>query len=697
MDESPLAKSQEFDKIDMSETIPEHSLKSNGVTPKRVEKSAEEHLNGPDQILPSDVITTCDPAGCVKLQMGSYGITSTTPLSIPGLLMRAVKRHPDVVALAAKDSNNQWMKYTYSDYLREVRNVAKAFLKLGLERHHTVCILGFNSPEWFIADVAAIFAGGLACGIYTTNSAEACKYCAENSRANIIVVQDQKQLEKILSVRKELPLVKAIIQYEGEPTEPDVLSWSKLCELGEAESDEQLDNILKTIGVNQACTIVYTSGTVGNPKGVMLSHDNMAYDAMTVLERIGDVESGKEIIVSYLPLSHVAAQMVDIYLTMMCSASVYFADKEALKGSLVNVLQEVQPTRFLAVPRIYEKIHEKMLSIGARNGAVKKWLAQWAKGHGLKHTMDLMNGTPSNTWGYWLSSILVLGKIRAALGFTRCRTLVSAAAPISPDTKSYFMSLDMPIMEAFGMSESSGAHTLTDYNRFNLSTVGYALPGVETKIDNPDQNGEGEICMRGRHIFMGYLNEEAKTAEAKDEDGWLHSGDIGKIDDKELMYITGRIKEILITAGGENVPPVQIEYLVKSELPNLSNVVLIGDKKKFLTLLVTLKTEMDKDSGAPLDKLDYSVKSWLKSLGCKEYETLSEVLEAGPEPKLMKDIQDGIERANKHAVSNAQRIQKFAILPADLSIPTGELGPTLKLKRSVITKKYEDLIEKMYS
>ncbi|XP_026473981.1 very long-chain-fatty-acid--CoA ligase bubblegum-like [Ctenocephalides felis] len=696
MDESPLTKSQEFDKIDVTETIPENGLKSNGISPKPVEKSPV-YLDGPDQILPSDVITTTDPAGCVKIELGTHGMSSAPPISIPGLLARAVRRHPDGVALASKNEKNEWVKYTYSEYLREVRTVAKAFLKLGLQRHHSVCILGFNSPEWFISDVAAIFAGGLACGIYTTNSAEACKYCAENSRANIIVVQDKKQLDKILAIRKELPLLKAVIQYEGEPTDDDVLSWNKLREIGQAESDEQLDYVLKTMGVNQACTIVYTSGTVGNPKGVMLSHDNMTYDAMNVTERIGDVESGKEVVVSYLPLSHVAAQMVDIYLTMMCSASVYFADKEALKGSLVNVLQEVQPTRFLAVPRIYEKIHEKMLSIGARNGAVKKWLAEWAKGHGLKHTTDLMNGKPSNTWGYWLSSMLILGKIRAALGFTRCRTLVSAAAPISPDTKSYFMSLDMPIMEAFGMSESGGAHTLTDYNKFNLNTVGYTLPGVETKIDKPDQNGEGEICMRGRHIFMGYLHEEAKTAEAKDEDGWLHSGDIGKIDDKDLMYITGRIKEILITAGGENVPPVQIEYLVKAELPHLSNVVLIGDKRKFLTILVTLKTEMDKDSGAPLDKLDYSVKDWLKSLGCKDYNTLSEVLEAGPEPKLMQDIQQGIDRANKHAVSNAQRIQKFVILPADLSIPTGELGPTLKLKRSVITKKYADLIEKMYA
>lgn len=404
----------------------------------------------------------------------------------------------------------------------------------------------------------------------------------------------------------------------------------------------------------------------------MVSHDNFTWDSYVLSRRLENIQFGQEILISYLPLSHVAAQLVDIFLTLTVAATVYFADKDALKGTLVKTLLAARPTRFLGVPRVYEKIQEKMLSVGAQNSGIKRMIGNWAKGVTLQHYLNQIEGKNGSTWQYRLARSLIMNKVKEALGLNRCVTLVSAAAPMSPDVKKYFMSLDLPLMEAFGMSETSGAHTLTLPLEYNFDTIGKALPGTQTRIINKDDKGHGEICMKGRHIFMGYINEEDKTREALDSEGWLHSGDIGYVDDKGFVYITSRLKELIITAGGENIPPVHIEHLVKNELPGISNAFLVGDKRKFLTILITIKTEMD-SNGAPLDKLHPEALNWMKSLGV-EHTTLSQILSAGPCPKVWKSIEEGVIRSNKFSISNAQKVQKFNILPKDFSVPGGELG-----------------------
>lgn len=366
----------------------------------------------------------------------------------------------------------------------------------------------------------------------------------------------------------------------------------------------------------------------------MLNHDNLTWNAYMIGKRLDKIQYGKEVLISYLPLSHIAAQMVDIFLAIQFGATVYFADKDALKGTLVKTLQVAQPTRLLGVPRVFEKIHEKMMSVSAQTTGVKKLISTWAKGVTLQHHMDVIEGKASNSWQYRLAKSVIMSKVKEALGFSRCATFVSAAAPMSPDVKKYFMSLDMPLMEAFGMSETGGAHSLTLPREYNFDTIGKPISiGHQTRIKNKDSKGHGEILMKGRHVFMGYVNEMEKTNEALDTDGWLHSGDIGYVDEKGFVYITGRLKELIITAGGENIPPVHIEHLVLNEVPCLSNAFLVGDKKKFLTMLVTIKTEMHPDTGAPLDKLLPEALQWMKSIGV-EYTTLSEILKAGPCPKV---------------------------------------------------------------
>ncbi|RVE48542.1 hypothetical protein evm_006853 [Chilo suppressalis] len=300
-----------------------------------------------------------------------------------------------------------------------------------------------------------------------------------------------------------------------------------------------------------------------------------------------------------------------------------------------------------------------------------------------------------SSFGYKLAKSFVISKALDALGLDQCKLFVSSAAPISPEIKKFFLSLDMPIVEAFGMSEMAGAHALSIYPKMKLDSVGELLEGTETRFDGSvSPNGPGEICMRGRHLMMGYLNDKEKTKDTIDEEGWIHSGDIGRVDEHDLLYVTGRIKELLITAGGENVAPVPIEQVVQAELRHISYAVLIGDKRKFLSMLITIKTKVDNETGAALDALETEAQKWVASLGSKAT-TLSEISKT-KDPAVHKAIEEGIVRANKKAISNAQKVQKFAILPADLSMTTGELGPTLKIKRSVVYEKYKDVIEEFY-
>ncbi|KAF2885767.1 hypothetical protein ILUMI_20402 [Ignelater luminosus] len=652
---------------------------------------------GPEMILPATTLSTSKPNEPVLLRIPKQGkaIETVKPISVPGLLHRTASRYPNHPALYWKDATTKkWKSINYSEYEKQVRTCAKAFLQLGLERYHSVCILGFNSPEWFMSSLGAIYAGGISAGIYTTNSSEACLHCAELGKANIAVVQDSIQLQKIQQIKNKLPHLKAIIQYEGEPSDPSVLSWKQLMELGKAQDDDKLDNVLKQIAINECCMLIFTSGTVGNPKGVMISHDNVTWTAVAVAERLC-AEKGKDRIISYLPLSHVAAQIVDIFIATTIAASVYFANKDALKGSLVNTMLEVHPTYFLGVPRVWEKIHEKMIYIGQKSGSLKKAIANWAKYHAFQHNMSKINGTNSHTWNYASAKWLVLKRIKQALGLDQCKYCISAAAPLSANIKEYFMSIDIPVMEVFGMSESSGPHTLSTYDTFNLDSVGPTLSGTKTKIFEGDKQSDGEICVYGRHVFMGYIEDPEKTAEAVDKEGWLHSGDVGHIDNHGFVYITGRIKELLITAGGENIPPVLIEQSVKQELPYVSNALLIGDKRKYLAILLALKTEVNSDA-VPLDNLTSDVQKWLQSLGCPA-DTVTQVLNGGVDKRLLKAIQDKIDIVNEKATSNAQRIRKFAILPADFSITTGELGPTMKVRRNIVITKYADIIEKLYT
>ncbi|KAM9858747.1 long-chain-fatty-acid--CoA ligase ACSBG2-like [Aulostomus maculatus] len=644
-------------------------------------------------LAPADQLWSTSRDKAVRLRMEGSGPASETPITIHQMFLETVESFEDHPALASK-KEDQWVTLTWRQYYEQCRAAAKSFLKLGLERYHGVGVLGFNSPEWFIADIGCILAGGLATGIYTTNSPEACQYVAANSKANVLVVENHKQLEKILQVKDQLPLLKAIVQYKGElhRRAPFLYTWTEFMKLGQDVPDEQLDAMIDSLRANECCTLIYTSGTTGNPKGVMLSHDNLTWTVQTAGSLV-HLNYAEEVVISYLPLSHVAAQLNDMWLCMKFAGTTYFAEPDALKGSLGATLKEVHPTSFLGVPRVWEKMQEKMRAVGAKASPFKKRVADWAKSIGLQHNYSAMNGENQVPWGFTLANNLVFKTVRAALGLDRCKICFTGAAPITKETLDYFMSLNIILLELYGMSESSGPHTVSTNSDYHIASCGKVMPGCKVKLENSDKDGNGEICFWGRNVFMGYLNMQEKTEEALDHDGWLHSGDLGRFDQHDFLYITGRIKELIITAGGENIPPVPIEDAVKAETPIISNAMLIGDKLKFLSMLLTLKCVVD-DNGEPTDELTPEALAFCQSCGVTATK-VSEIV-ANKEPAIYKAIQEGIERVNARATSNAQKIQKWVILEQDFSIGGGELGPTMKLRRPVVVKMYQETINELY-
>lgn len=637
------------------------------------------------------VVTKRDQA--VKLRMSQKGPGSEKPLTVPSMFYQTVQRVPNHPAIAVK-RGGVWIQWTYQQYFSDTQKAAKALIKLGLEPLHGVGILGFNSPEWFIANNGAIFAGGFTVGIYSTNNADACKYVALNSQCNVIVVENNQQLKKILQVWDDLPDLKAVVQYTGEVAEKrdNVYSWKEFMELSSQVSDDALQHRLSLLAPNKACCLIYTSGTTGNPKGVMLSHDNLCWTAGKAVENAGLLYAS-EVQLSFLPLSHIAGSLTDIYGAMACAATVYFAQPDALRGSLLGTLKEVRPTVFVGVPRVWEKMVEGIKHKSREFGFFKKKIGAWAKSVGYRTTIAEMNHEPVP--GAFKIANIMLKKAKGELGFDRCRIFMSGAAPIMKETIEFFYGLHIPLMEVYGMSECSGPHTVCSLDRFRTSSVGTEIPGVQTKLADKDEEGNGEVRMYGRHVFMGYLDEEEKTKETFDEELYLMSGDIGKKDKDGFLFITGRKKELIITAGGENIAPVPIEDTVKECLPCVSNCILIGDKRKFLSMLITLKVDVNMDTLEPTDNLTAVTVDWVKAQGSGATK-VSDILDH-KDAIVLKVIQKGIDKANERAISRAQKIQKWSILPRDFSIPGGELGPTMKLRRPIVHKMYAKTIDAFYA
>jgi len=656
------------------------------------DKEHTEYVNGPDQVIPCNNLISWNPSGAVKLRIDRSGLAGEVPISVPSLMKKIATESPELPALKTRDPHSGQEKvWSWSAYHQDVRTVAKAFIDLGLKRFDSVCILGFNSPEWVISNLGAIFAGGLAAGIYPTNGTEACQYILEHSKCSILVVEDQKQLDKIWNIRNDLPHLKKIVQYSGVPNNAGVISWKDLLIRGKTLGDDELEGRLRRIAVNQCCTLVYTSGTTGNPKGVMLSHDNLTWNAKNACT-INKFEHKNFRILSYLPLSHIAGNMVDIHAPMYLTGTTYFADKNVLRSTLLDNTTWCRPTVFFGVPRVWEKIQEKMLEKAKDVKGLKKTISKQAKATGLKyHTEGEKEGL------FKVFQKIYYSKVKALLGFDQCTHFVTGAAPIEKKTMNYFLSLDIQLLELYGMSECTGLHTMQLYEKNKPKSTGLTPPGIKSKLvqsSDAEVTNSEELWMWGRHVMMGYMNREDATRKDMTEDGWLKTGDLVSIDQDGFHFIVGREKDLIITAGGENIAPQPIHDLVKERLPIISQVLLLGDKQKFVSTFLTLSVEVNPDTLEPSNKLSSAARDWCRSVGSNA-NSVEDIL-TGPDRRVMGGIQAGIDGANKQAVSNAQKIQKWMILPRDFSLPGGEMGPTMKVKRVAVTKKYQGAVDKIY-
>jgi long-subunit acyl-CoA synthetase (AMP-forming) len=561
----------------------------------------------------------------------------------------------------------QWKETTWKDYYQQVRTTARAFMALGLEKGKAVSILGNNCPQWFISDLAGVFAGAVPGGIYVTNTPDQCQYIASHSEANIAVVENAEQLAKFKKIKDQLPDLKAIVLMNGSDPDPMVHAWNEMPKLAEKVSEKELEERIKVQKPDDCCTLIYTSGTTGNPKGVMISHDNITWTTQQVINLVKGNQEDQ--IISYLPLSHIAEQVVSLHSPYLMGCTVWFAES---LDKLGENLTEVHPTLFVGVPRVWEKIQAKMMAAGAQNPPLKKKIAAWARKQGLAGGYAEQEGKPKPFF-YGLANKLVFSKVREKLGFDRCRVFISTAAPISMDTLEFFLSLGLPLTEVYGMSECTGPATVSLPEPFKYRTgwAGPQVPGTTNKIAE-----DGEVLMKGRHVFKGYFKNDTATAESLDKDGWLHSGDVGKIDDKGLLKITDRKKELIITAGGENIPPAVLEAKLKT-ISAVANVVVIGDRRKYMSAIFTLDPE--------------KINQEIQNAGSPA----KNMAEAAKCPKFNAYIQKKLDEVNA-TFARVETIKKFIILPTEFSVEGDELTPTMKLKRRIINTKYATEIENMY-
>ena len=561
----------------------------------------------------------------------------------------------------------EWILCSFEEYYRETLLAAKSLYSFGVTKGKSVSILSFNRPEWVICDVACMMVGGIPAGIYQTCSSQEVQYIVEHSESSVVFIENEEQWAKIESLLERLPLLKHVIAFSEINIEhPLLMSWTDFLKFGSEITDETIHACIDDITPDQPATFIYTSGTTGPPKAVMLSHNNLIFTA----DRAISITSLQEddCTLSYLPLSHIAEQVFSIHGPISAAAAVYFAQSmESLPENLV----EIRPTVFFGVPRVWEKMYAKIQEKLQMAPFLRKKTANWALGIGLQCAQIRNQGKePSGFLAiqYGLAKSLVFDKVKGLIGLSRARVCISGAAPISADILSFFSGLDIIIHEVYGQSEDCGPTTFNQPGNTKFGSVGTAFPNVEVKIADDD-----EILVRGENVFLGYYKDEEAT-QATVIDGWLHSGDLGRFDDDGFLRIIGRKKEIIITSGGKNIAPQNIEAALR-DIPLLSQAIVIGDNRPYLVALITLESSavdlFCSQKGLPLSLVH-------------ENSTIIE------------NIHKSIEEVNT-SFARVEQVRKFAILPRDFLIEEQELTPTLKLKRSNIARNWAPKIDELYS
>jgi long-chain acyl-CoA synthetase len=576
--------------------------------------------------------------------------------------MNQGKTRPNDPAYFTKQ-NGVWRGASWSDYAADVRRATKAMIALGFQKGQSVALLGFNRPEWVTFNVASMAAGGAPAGIYTTCSAVEVQYIVSHCEAPLVLVENIEQWKKIDAQREKLPALRHVVMMKGAPTidDPLVLSWEAFMQKGSEVSDEEFWKRLDALEPGGLATLIYTSGTTGPPKGVMLSHRNLTWtaDVSRDLARL----TSRDTNLSYLPLSHIAEQMFTLHGPISTGNAVYFA--ESLEAVPEN-LKEVQPTVMFGVPRIWEKFHAGISAKLSDAKGAKKKLVDWARAVAARvNELKIQGKEPDLKLAlqHELAKKLVFSKLKQALGLSNARLCISGAAPISKEVLEFFATLDIIIFEVYGQSEDTGPTSFNQFGRTRFGSVGPKLPGIEVRIAE-----DGEIQVRGPNVFLGYYKEPEATAEALVA-GFLCSGDLGEFDKDGFLFVTGRKKDIIITAGGKNIAPKNIEAALKND-ELIAEAVVIGDRRKFLSAIITL----DEATVARL------------GISTKPHESA----------RVRELIQQRVDEINRD-LARVEQVKKFVILPRPFTIEHGELTPTLKIKRSKVSENWAKEIDALYA
>ena len=562
----------------------------------------------------------------------------------------------------------QWRSLNWSQVRVLVQDLAGGLASLGVAKGDRICILSRVRYEWTVSDLATLALGAVVVPIYESNTSEQAQYILNDCKAKVVIVENKAQLQKVLAVRSDLPNLQSVVVIDGATEgQSQVYKFTDVLGKGRDTGSKVYTTGLESLTPNDLATIVYTSGTTGNPKGAILHHDNL----LSAIEGGSTVLEFRSSMVGllFLPLAHILGRVTQFY--QLANGFVH-AYAESIE-KLVDNIKTQSPHFMVSVPRIFEKIYAKTLQNVENSTPIKKGLFHWALAVGQEWQKAELQGEPK-TFGlkfkHRLAHVLVFKKLIDKLG-GRIEFFVSGGAPLSPEVANFFSAFGVKILEGYGLTETTAANAVNRFDLIKAGSVGSPLPGVEMKIAE-----DGEILIKGRCVFHGYFGNEQATKEAIDADGWFHSGDIGEFDADGYLKITDRKKDIIITAGGKNVAPQNIENMIKND-PMISQVVIHGDKRKFLSALVTL----DRDE----------IERYAKAHNIT-FATYDDLVKQQP---IYSMIQKRIEDKNGQ-LARYETIKKFAILPNDFSVESGELTPTLKVKRKVINERYRAIFDSFY-
>ena len=572
-----------------------------------------------------------------------------------------------------------WRSYSWNEVSIIVSEVAAGLAHLGFEPGQTASVLANTSREWVWTDLAVLTAGGICNGIYPTDAAAQVQYLCQDSASTYLFVEDDEQLDKFLEVRDDLPGIRKVVVFDmeglGDLDDPQVIGLDALRALGREHllaHPGLLQQRRSSRGPADVAILVYTSGTTGRPKGAMITHANLCAVLSGLSSSLfeGMPEGGERI--AFLPLCHIAERMIGGYIPIMRRSVTNFVENPE---TVFENLREVQPQVFFAVPRVWEKIYSQVMITLSEAGRLQKLAYAWAVGVGGRVAESEAKGAPPGAWlglQRALANFLVLDNVRRMTGMSRVQLALTGAAPISPDLIRWYRSLGVPLREGWGMTETTAGGTVNPRKAPKAGSIGVPGPGLEMRI----AEGTNEILLRGPNVILGYLNQPEKTSEAIDTAGWLHTGDVGRVDDEGYFYITDRMKDIIITAGGKNVTPSEWENQLKFS-PYVTDAVVIGDKRAFLTAIVMIDQENVERFAQERD------------IPFSNYASLTRA------PEIVELIQAEVDRVNKQ-FARVEQVKKFFLLDRQLTAEDEELTPTMKLKRKLVQTKYAEQIEAMY-